>query len=132
MTLSTSGLLSGIPTSASQITFTVRIIDDILASGEKQFTFTINEPIEVTSTSVPDWTVGMPYSQQLNYSGGTAPAVWSDVNSDLDGSGLTLSSTGLLSGTPTSTGTLTFTANVADAVGSADDQGLTLQINPAA
>ena len=52
----------------------------------------------VTTTSLPAATEGTPYSQQLSAVGGTAPYKWKAVAASLP-SGLTLSKTGLLSGT---------------------------------
>ncbi|MBD3380728.1 MAG: hypothetical protein GF404_00885, partial [candidate division Zixibacteria bacterium] len=53
---------------------------------------------EITTTSLPDWTVGFSYSQQLTATGGMGNMTWQDKNGDLAGTGLTLSSDGLLSG----------------------------------
>ncbi len=60
--------------------------------------------------------VGTYYSQSLYASGGTAPYTWSLLSGTLP-AGLTISSTGVISGTPTAAGTATFTANVMDTVG---------------
>jgi hypothetical protein len=71
-------------------------------------------PLGIVTASVPDGWVGKTYSQQLAATGGTAPYIWSDLNSSLVGTGLTLSSNGLLSGAPSHTGRIDFTANVQD------------------
>jgi hypothetical protein len=68
----------------------------------------------IVTATVPDGWVNMAYSQQLNASGGTVPYSWSDLNGNLVGTGLTLSSGGLLSGTPLYAGQIDFTANVQD------------------
>lgn len=66
------------------------------------------------STDLPAAQVGSPYSQQLQASGGREPYTWSvDVNSTLP-SGLSLSSTGLLSGTPAAAGPTDFVVDVSD------------------
>ncbi len=62
--------------------------------------------------SLPSGTVGTPYSQTLQPVSGTSPYTFSD-----DGflpPGLSLSSDGVLSGTPTQEGTNTFTVTVTD------------------
>ncbi len=70
--------------------------------------------LEIITATVPDGWVHKAYSQQMNATGGTLPYTWSDLNSNLVGAGLVLSSSGLLSGTPSHTGQIDFTANVQD------------------
>jgi lipocalin len=63
---------------------------------------------------LPPATIGLPYSQTLTVSGGTPPYVWS-VISGAPPNGIALSpSAGVLSGTPTQSGTVTFTVMVTD------------------
>jgi murein tripeptide amidase MpaA len=85
----------------------------------------------ITTTALPDWTAGFPLSQQLAASGGTGTLTWSDKNGNLTGTGLNLSSTGLLSGTPAAAGGISFTARVVDGAGGSDDQLLSFTVNPA-
>ncbi len=56
--------------------------------------------LAITSTTLPIGTVGTPYSYQLTSTGGTGTVNWSLSAGSLSGTGLTLSSSGLLSGTP--------------------------------
>lgn len=62
--------------------------------------------LTVTNPQLPPATIGQPYSAQFEVSGGTAPFIF-DRFADYDGNatqlppGLTLSSSGLVSGTPT-------------------------------
>jgi hypothetical protein len=57
--------------------------------------------LAITSASLPTGTVGGSYSYQLTSTGGTGAITWSLSAGSLTGTGLTLSSTGLLAGTPT-------------------------------
>ena len=58
-------------------------------------------PLTITTTSLPDGTVNVPYSQLLFLTGGTGPYTWSVVSGRLP-PGLTLNPlTGVISGTPT-------------------------------
>jgi len=57
----------------------------------------------ITSTTLPTGTVGAAYSYQLASTGGTGTIAWSLSSGSLTGTGLTLSSGGLLFGTPTTT-----------------------------
>jgi hypothetical protein len=73
-----------------------------------------NTALGITTMSLPDGWVGKSYSQQLTASGGTAPYSWSDLNGNLVGTGLALSGSGLLAGTPSHSGQIDFTAKVQD------------------
>jgi len=59
--------------------------------------------LAITTTSLPTGTVSAPYSYQLTSTGGMGTITWSLSAGSLTGTGLTLSSSGLLSGTPTAT-----------------------------
>ena len=84
----------------------------------------------VTTTSVPAGTVGTAYNQTLVATSGTAPFIWSVVlGSGALPDGLTLDpNTGVISGTPTATGTFNFTVRVTDVNGAFDEQALTLVV----
>src|ERR1700692_2710418 len=70
------------------------------------------QPLEITTPStLPSAGLGTAYSTTLAATGGTAPFTWSVNAGELPG-GLTLSSVGLLSGTPTVTGTFSFTVKI--------------------
>lgn len=63
-----------------------------------------------------DGVVGLPYSQAITASGGTAPYTFALTASELP-AGLNLSNSGILSGTPTAAGTATFTVEATDSQG---------------
>ncbi|MDH4035390.1 MAG: choice-of-anchor J domain-containing protein, partial [candidate division Zixibacteria bacterium] len=83
-------------------------IDDVVVTG---YECNPNGP-SITTVILPEWTEGIPFSHVLEASGGTEPYVWTDMNSDLVGTGLNLSAGGLLSGTPVSPGVFSFTVQV--------------------
>ena len=70
--------------------------------------------IEVTTETLADAVKGSPYTAQLEATGGTTPHTWSLAGDTPLPAGLTLSSTGEISGTPTNLGSVTFTAIVRD------------------
>jgi Bacterial Ig-like domain (group 3) len=90
-----NGVLSGTPTQIGsfQITLTAT---NALGSSTQQFTLTV-VGLHVTTTSLPNVTLGVPYSDQLEAVGGVTPFKWTKVSGKLP-VGLKLSSTGLLSG----------------------------------
>ena len=75
--------------------------------------YTISALGILNSTPLEDATVGEPYSVQLLADGGTAPYTFTLENGSLP-DGLTLSESGLISGTPTTEGTADFTIRVSD------------------
>lgn len=72
----------------------------------------------------------VPYSVQLSATGGTAPYTFAVTSGALP-AGLTLSTAGLLSGTPTAPGTFTFTVTATDDAGCTGFRVYTITINPA-
>jgi hypothetical protein len=131
LSLSADGIVSGIPSDSGIVSFTAVVSDQTGMNVERQFAFEINSAIQITTVSLPEWTAGVTYSQQLEASGGTGSALWSDVHSDLIGTGLELTPTGAITGLPSAEGQISFTASVHDAVGSSDEAPLEFFINPA-
>jgi hypothetical protein len=69
--------------------------------------------LAVSTASLPDGAVGSPYNQSLVATGGTAPYTWVVATGTLP-AGLTLNTTGVISGTPTAAGSSSFTVRVTD------------------
>jgi hypothetical protein len=69
--------------------------------------------LAVTTTSLPDAVEFQAYTAQLTASGGTAPYHWAGLAGAFP-TGLTVSDAGVISGTPTASGTFTFTVQVTD------------------
>ncbi len=67
----------------------------------------------ISQSAPPGGQATIAYSQQLTNTGGTQPFSWSVISGSLP-PGLTLSSGGLLSGTPAASGTYSFTVQVVD------------------
>jgi len=71
-------------------------------------------PLQITSpNTLPSGTVNQPYNYQIQTSGGQAPIIYQKISGSLP-PGLNLSSSGVISGTPTTTGTYTFTIKATD------------------
>ncbi|MBQ6973039.1 MAG: putative Ig domain-containing protein, partial [Synergistaceae bacterium] len=82
----------------------------------------------ITTSSLPNATVGTSYTQVLTASG-TAPITWTHTSGKLP-DGITLSSDGTISGTPSLAGSCTFTVKASNSAGD-DSKRLTLKItNP--
>jgi len=84
----------------------------------------------ITTGSLPPGIVGGSYSQTLQAIGGSATGYgWMLANGSLP-AGLILSSGGAISGTPTRTGTSTFTVQVTDSQKNVSTRALSLTIDP--
>ena len=113
----TTGVLSGTPTTIGTSSFTIQMTESgNMGIASKAFTLAINPvPLVITNADpLPGGIVGRAYSQPFSATGGTSPYTWS-IQSGALPPGLTFSSGGVLSGTPTTVGSSTFTVRVADA-----------------
>jgi Putative Ig domain len=119
LTLSAAGTISGTPTASGSFSFTAKVTDSTTPTAQtasQSLTLTIAAavtPVQITTSSVPSGQVGVAYSTALAASGGTTPYSWSISSGALPG-GLTLSAAGTISGTPTASGSFSFTAKVTD------------------
>ncbi len=129
LTLSAAGVLSGTPTQVGTFNFTVRAADAQGCAGTRAYTLVINCPtITISPTSLPAGTRGTAYSRTFTQTGGVGTITWTRSAGTLP-NGLTLSSAGVLSGTPTARGTFNFTVRAADAQGCAGTRSYSLVIN---
>ena len=69
--------------------------------------------LAISTTTLPDAIEFTAYSHQLTASGGTAPYTWAITAGALP-AGLTLSSAGLISGTPSVSGPFSFSVTATD------------------
>jgi uncharacterized repeat protein (TIGR03803 family) len=104
-----SGAVSGTATTPGQYSFTISVSDseNPKATVQQTIVLTIAVPaLEITTPqTLPVAAVGQPYSTAFTAVGGTPPYTWSFGNNSGNGymqpPGLTLSTAGVLSGTPT-------------------------------
>jgi hypothetical protein len=124
--------LSGTPVTAGTYTFVVTATDQVGASASAAYTLTVNPAITILTTSLPGWTTFKPgYKQTLNATGGSGALTFSLEGGGFP-AGLTLSSAGLLSGTPSFSGTYVFTVLATDSIGAWAGQTYTVTIAPGA
>ena len=105
LTLSSGGLLSGTPTTVGTPPILIAASDRNGCSGQVPLVIAAATcpVITLAPPTLPPGSVGVAYSQPITATGGTAPYTFSVVSGTLP-AGLTLSSGGLLSGTPTTVG----------------------------
>lgn len=131
LSLSASGVVSGIPTAAGNYTFVLTVTGAGLSSS-RSVTMTVNPastaaPV-IQTVSLPAAQFGTLYGAQLNAVGGTLPYTWTV---DQLPAGLALNAgTGVIDGTPLGAGTFTFTATVTDAAANSSAKNFTLTISP--
>ena len=130
LSLSLTGTISGTPTQTGNSNFRVRVTDLRLQSAEQRLNIRVEapNPPRITTTSLPAATTGVAYSQTLTASGGSTPYTWR-VSTGALPAGLSLSSGGQLTGTPTAAGDFTFTVAVSDAASQSGSAPLTLRVN---
>jgi len=146
LTLASSGTVSGTPTTAGGWSFWVNLSDQnppsaswcVPGEAQREFTITINgtggspnpgpspapaptPALSITTSGLPEAMVGAAYSTTLSASGGSGTKTWTVAAGSLP-AGLSLSSNGVLSGTPTAPGAASFTAKVAAGGASAQRQ----------
>jgi hypothetical protein len=110
--LSSAGALSGKPTTVGSYPVTIKVKDALGQIATKSFVITVT-PMTITTTSLTAVKKGSYYSQLLAASGCRATLTWSVLSGTLP-TGLTLSTTGRISGYPKAPGSWTFTVRVSD------------------
>jgi hypothetical protein len=112
-TVSTSGLYQA-PTVTSDTAATVTATSQADTTKSATASVTITPPpVSVTTTSLSSATAGAAYSNALTATGGTTPYAWSLSSGTLP-TGITVQSSGSLSGTTTKTGTYNISVEVTD------------------
>ena len=113
-----TGVLSGNPSTSGSFNFTVQVSDSrqpTPLSTTKAFSLTVISPLTITTNSpLPSAVQESSYSQTLAAAGGLPPYSWSVTSGSLP-AGLALApSTGVLSGSPSTSGSFNFTVQVSD------------------
>ncbi|MDF0644119.1 MAG: putative Ig domain-containing protein [Nitrospira sp.] len=134
-----TAMITGTPTSAgtANVTFTVHdSTTPFNQTGSKMYAMTVNSALTINSddstSPLPVGTTSRPYNTALVASGGTGPSTyaWSIANGgSTPAPGLSLSSDGLISGQPTTTGTFGRTYRVQDRNGVTATKALTLKVS---
>jgi Putative Ig domain len=112
-----TGVISGTTTASGTASFTVEVRDSESSTQTVSAKISLSvtaAPLTITSSTPPSGTDGTAYSSSLQASGGEPAYTWSISSGSLP-SGLTLAATtGVISGTPSASGTSKFTATVSD------------------
>ncbi len=107
VTLNSSGTFAGTPTQSGTFgpyVFTVTDSTGTTASSTSLGITIASSTLSVTTTSLPNGNVGTAYSGALAASGGSSPYSWSETTGGVLPPGLSLASSGAITGTPTTAG----------------------------
>jgi len=131
--MTAGGGIFGTPTAPSTYTFTVTVTDSesTPVSYSHNFQLYIAAPLTfATSSTLPQGTAGVPYTGMISAAGGTSPYMFTITSANPPG--LFMTSIGVFSGTPSSTGTYLFTIQVTDGLGFITIQQFSITFAPAA
>jgi hypothetical protein len=132
---SSTGLITGTPTTSGSNSVTVKATDTTGASGSASFTWTINSAtgntVTVTNPGNQTGTVGTAVSLQINATDSASGQTLTYSATGLP-AGLSISSsTGLITGTPTTAGSNSVTVTATDTTGASGSASFTWTINSA-
>lgn len=131
LSLATNGHITGTPNTVQLASFVVRLTDHVGATITKSCQMNVVAAVAITTTCpLPDATIDTAYDEQLTATGGQTPFIWTIVIGTLP-TGLSLSTSGRITGTPTVLETQSFTIQVQDVLGGIDQLSCQLTVNPA-
>jgi hypothetical protein len=112
---STTGTIAGMPDADGTTNFSVTVTDSAGLSDEQDLSLVVNpaSALAISTTSLPNGSVGIPYGVTLQATGGVTPYTWSISSGSLP-IWANLSSGGNFGGTPNAKGTSNFTVKVSD------------------
>lgn len=117
LTLASGGAITGTPTAAGSSSFTITVTDAGGVKASANFTVSVAAlvtPVSITTTTLPSGTMNAAYTASVAATNGTAPYTFAVTGGALP-AGLTMASSGAITGTPTAAGPATFTVTVTDA-----------------
>ncbi len=131
LSLAADGTISGTPTAPGAGTFTVQVADAAVnpqGAATRSFTISVlaNPPV-ITTTSLTNGVLGIPYTASVAATGGLPPYTFSIASGSLPG-GLSLAPDGTITGTPTALGDSSVTIQVTDKQNQTASKAFTLKI----
>ena len=127
-----TGNIAGTPTAVVIRNTEFRLQDSTGQSVQKILSITVNiapTPLAILTNSLPNGSINQPYAFSLSPTGGTTPYTWGlKASTPSLPSGLTLSTNGVISGTPTVTSNATHTFTLTDATALTIEEALQLSV----
>jgi uncharacterized protein (TIGR03437 family) len=130
LSLSPGGNLSGTLSTAGTYAFLVAAVDTSNSSnaGCRQFVMAVTAIGLTSASALPYGNVGSAYNQTLTATGGAGALTWTLAPFNYLPAGLSLASSGSISGTPSQTGQFQFTINVTDTAGNVGTWSFTIAV----
>jgi hypothetical protein len=130
LTMTSAGLISGIPTATGTFPISVEVTDQFNRTATANLSIAVVQgTIIVTTQNLPNGAQGVPYSATLGAAGGSPPYTWSITTGTLP-AGLSLDpNSGVISGTPTTPGASPFTVQVTDSLSNNASANLQIVVN---
>ncbi|NCW28550.1 MAG: hypothetical protein EBV83_09730, partial [Verrucomicrobia bacterium] len=122
----TNGNIQGTPSQGGTFNFTLRLADAAGGFVTRAYTVSIASLLNITTLTLSNATAGSAYSQTLQATNGTAPYAWSLAPGSSLPNGLTLGTNGVISGTPSTVSSSSFTVQVQDAASLTTTRAFTL------
>lgn len=139
--MSVNGTISGVPTAMGTVSCDFVVMDANVPPFVSAVTldFTVETDLAITTTTLPEAVVGVPYNVPVLQSGGLPPYTW-EIASGAAPRGVSIDpSSGTLIGTPVTynsttdfSTTYSFTVQVTDAIGAVASAALSCTLAPAA
>jgi hypothetical protein len=114
LSISTAGTISGTPTVSGTFNYTVTVTDAAGHTGTLNCSVTVAPPVSATCVSIDAVQGDAIVSATLVGSGGTGPYTFTATGLP---AGLSISTSGTISGTPTVSGTFNYTVTITDSKG---------------
>ncbi|MEV6846728.1 putative Ig domain-containing protein [Actinoplanes sp. NPDC051411] len=111
---SSTGVITGTPTTAGTSSVTLTATDTTTRAGSSTFTWTVETALTVVNPGTQQSTIGQPVTVTLSAAGGTSPYTWSATGLP---AGLSISTSGVITGTPTAATTSSVVLTVKDTAG---------------
>jgi hypothetical protein len=124
-----TGVVDGVPTVSGTVNFTITATDAASQTKSQALAVVINPALSIITGSLPDGAMNSSYTTTLISSGGTAPVSWSVTSGSLPAGLVLNASNGVISGTPSSVGTVNFSVTATDSSTPQQTSGTALSIN---
>lgn len=127
VTLSSSGVLSGTATVVGSYQFTIKASNGVSPDAIQSFTLNVNQSPTITSSATTTFVVNQPGMFSFTASGYPTTMIYS-VTQGAPPTGVTLSPSGVLSGTATTQGSYSFTVSASNGVNPPGTQAFSLVV----
>ena len=131
LSLASNGTISGTPTAAGSTSFSVTVTDANTTTANTSVTINVIAGVSLSATGLTPITVGGPATASIQASGGQGGPFTFSLTSGSLPPGLSMASSGAITGTATTAGTATFSVTATGAGSLTGTQSFNWVVNPA-